>query len=40
MTVQRVQDVTLAEIPDLERRILARGKQVATIGMELDTVDI
>lgn len=39
MPVERVEDVALAQVPDLQRRVVAAREQVAPVGMEVDFVD-
>ena len=38
MTVQRVENVTLPEVPDLKSRVITARQQVATVWVEVDLV--
>lgn len=40
MAIQSIKNVSLTQVPDLEGRVVARGEQVAAIGVEVNLVYI
>ena len=39
MAVQRVENVALPQVPNFEGRVVATGKKVASVGVEIDFIN-